>query len=76
MATIKKISDYVFNNHHPNNINEDYYENANYKTLPSIKIGECYYFGSLRTSTVTEIISQTEDKIEFKTINSKYLVTK
>jgi hypothetical protein len=77
MATITKISDDVFNNNHPNNINEGYsQELIIIETLPIITLDKPYYFGSLRTSTVTEIISQTDDKIEFKTMNSKYLVTK
>ena len=77
MATITKISDDIFNNNHPNGINEGYsQESIKDEELPMITIGNCYYFGSLRTSTVTEIISQTDDRIEFKTLNSTNLVTK
>jgi hypothetical protein len=76
MATITKLSDDKFNGQHPNDINNGYTETINVEELPSIEVGVSYYFGSLRTSTVTEIISQTDDKIEFKTINSTYVVTK
>ena len=76
MATITKLSDDKFNGQHPNNINSGYTKTINVEELPSIEVGVYYYFGSLRTSTVTEIISQTDDKIKFKTINSTYVVTK
>ena len=75
MATIVKISDDKFRGFHPNGIDQGYTQTIKADVLPSIEVGVCYYFGSLRTTPVTEIISKTDDKIEFKTLNSTYLVT-
>lgn len=76
MAKIIKQSDDVFNGNHPNNINEGYQTTSFGWEKPELPvIGQGYNFGILRTSTVTEIISQDDEGYIFKTVNSTYKVT-
>jgi len=75
MATITKLKDNRFEGNHPNYINEGYTKSINFKPSKPY-VGQCYYFGSLRTSMVTKINKETESEIEFETLNSTYLITK
>lgn len=70
LVTIEKLSDDVFEGKHPNNINKGYTQKGILHT--DIVVGDCVYVGSLRTSTVTEIVSNTV----FKTRNSTYRLSK
>lgn len=69
---LTKISDDVFGGFHPNGIDEGYTIIGYYREPP--KIGERFFFKGrglldhLRTSTVKEIVSESE----FKTENSTY----
>lgn len=53
----------------PDNMVVGYSHKGLYETEPVV--GECFYIGTLRTSTVQEII----DEITFKTFNSIYQLT-
>ena len=68
-----KLSDDVFGGKHPNNINEGYVKEAIFDKRP--EIGSPFYIGSLRTTLVTEIVSDTETEVIFKTKNSTYKLT-
>lgn len=70
---IIKVSDDMFNGIHPNGIDEGYTAYSNHKN--ELVVGERYFFGSILTSTVTEIISETENETIFKTKNSTYKIT-
>jgi hypothetical protein len=73
MPTLIKLSDERFNGNHPNGINPG--STKKIETMPEIPIvGECYWFGSRRTSIVTEILYLTDSEYKFKTLNSTYLV--
>ena len=75
MPTLVKNSDNRFNGNHPNGIDEGYTKSVNNEvSIP--EVGECYYFDSLRTSTVTKIIHEDDLKVVFKTRNSTYTLTK
>lgn len=69
-ATITKLSDDKFNGKHPNFIDKGYTSNGVVMMKPMV--GYPCIVGSLRTSTVTEIVSETKKKIVFKTLNSTY----
>ena len=72
MAKITKVKDDAFNGNHPNGINTGYTKEIN--EVPRCPVaGECYYFGSLRTSIV-ESFKETEKGYEIKTMNSVYEV--
>ena len=72
MAKITKVKDDVFGGSHPNGINTGYTKEIN--EIPELPVvGECYYFGSLRTSIV-ESFKETEKGYEIKTMNSVYKV--
>lgn len=68
---IIKISDDIFNGIHPNNINTGYVKEG--YELDPLKVGERYCVGSLRTSLVTEIVSDTIFKTENSTYKIEYL---
>ena len=70
--TLTKVSDDAFGGEHPNYIDEGY-TTIGFKT--DIIVGESYYFGELRTSIVTEIISDSVKESIFKTQNSTYKLT-
>ena len=70
--TLTKVSDDVFGGKHPNFIDEGY-TTIGFKT--DIIVGESYYFGDLRTSIVTEILSDSEKESVFKIMNSTYKLT-
>ena len=67
---LTKLSDDKFNGNHPNLIDEGYVSSGVVTMKPVI--GHPCIVGHLRTSTVTEIISETKKKIVFKTLNSTY----
>ena len=69
-ATITKLSDDKFNGRHPNLIDKGYTSNGVVVMKPLV--GYSCIVGGLRTSTVTEIVSETKKKIVFKTLNSTY----
>lgn len=69
-ATITKISDDKFNGRHPNLIDKGYTSSGVVVMKPTV--GYPCIVGGLRTSTVTEIVSETKKKIVFKTLNSTY----
>ena len=72
MAKITKVKDDVFGGSHPNGINTGYTKEIS--EVPELPVvGECYYFGSLRTSIV-ESFKETEKGYEIKTMNSVYEV--
>lgn len=72
MAKITKVKDDVFGGSHPNGINTGFTREINWAPeLPVV--GECYYFGQLRTSRV-ESFKETEKGYEIKTMNSVYEV--
>jgi hypothetical protein len=72
MAKLTKQIDRVFNNNHPNGINIPYTKTI--ETKPNIPIiGECYYFGTLRTSIV-EDFKETNWGFLIETENSVYLI--
>ena len=72
MAKITKVKDDVFGGSHPNGINTGYTKEIN--EVPGLPVvGECYYFGSLRTSIV-ESFKETDNGYEIKTMNSVYKV--
>lgn len=66
LVRIEKISDEVFNGKHPNEINVGYISEG--KLYYDLIVDDCCYVGNLRTSAVTEILS--EDT--FRTRNSIY----
>ena len=72
--TLIKQSDDVFEGNHPNGI----YEGHSVTSLnkPEVIVGERYGFAGygryLLTSTVQEIVSETETETIFKTTNSTY----
>ena len=69
---LTKITDVVFNNNHPNNINEGYVKTGElWNGLP--KIGMGFFIGTLITSTV---ISELDENGIFKTKNSIYKLEK
>ena len=72
--TLTKLTDDVFEGYHPNGIYAGHTISSAEK--PEIVIGERYLFKNptnyLLTSTVTEIVSETEEEIIFKTKNSTY----
>lgn len=70
LGTIIKQSDDKFNGNHPNGIFEGYRQKGRFLNFPTIN--QYFYIGSLRTSPVTEIISETDEEIIFKTLNSTY----
>lgn len=63
---LTKVSDDKFNGFHPNGIDEGYTKEGYMPLKPTV--GERFYLGALRTSTVTEVI----DATTFKTLNSTY----
>lgn len=63
---IYKVSDDRFNGEHPNGINAGFTAEGVEYNKPTV--GESYWGGGLRTSTVTEVI----DDNNFKTLNSTY----
>ena len=65
---LTKISDDKFNGKHPNGINENFSIAGIVKKQPTV--GESFVFGSLHTSTVTEVL---ENGV-FKTLNSTYML--
>lgn len=69
-GTIIKESDDKFNGNHPNGIHKGYMQKGDFLKVPTIN--EYFYIGSLRTSPVTEIISETNKEMIFKTVNSTY----
>lgn len=73
MSTLTKTSAVKYGDNHPNDINIGYI-----KQIPTIAlapvVGRDYYFGSLRTTPVAEIISMDKDGFKFKTQNSVYEV--
>jgi len=70
LVKIEKLSDDVFNGEHPNKINKGYTQIGILHN--NVIVGDCVYLGGLRTSPVTEIISNSI----FKTRNSTYQMTK
>jgi len=78
MYKLEKLTDDVFNDHHPNFILEGMYWVGRYISSP--KVGERFRFGTgkdhprehLYTSIVTKLI----DKNTFKTKNSTYSLKK
>ena len=69
---LTKISDDVFNNEHPNGINEGYVKTGEvWNGLP--KLGNNFFIGTLRTSKVT---SELDENGIFKTKNSTYKLEK
>lgn len=70
--TLTKLTDDVFNGAHPNGIYAGYTVHSNNKN--NLIVGERYFFGSILTSTVTEIILDTEKETIFKTNNSTYKI--
>ena len=75
MAKIIKVEDNAFGGNHPNGINKGYTKEIE-NLLSTPIVGEVYYFGSLRTSIVTEIVKEDDEEIVFKTMNSTYKITK
>lgn len=72
MAKLIKLVD-NFQGKHPNGIDEGYTKVARQVILiPTV--GDRYYFGTHRTSTVTELVSNDGKEIVFKTRNSTYKV--
>lgn len=72
MAKLTKLSDKVFNNNHPNGINIQYTKTIE-KTPSTPIVGECYYFGTLRTSVVVDYV-ETNWGYLIETENSVYLI--
>lgn len=70
LGRITKLEDTKFNGVHPNGIDKGYVAQGNFSISPTV--GECFYIGTLRTSPVTEIVSQTDTEMVFKTLNSIY----
>lgn len=72
--TLTKQSDNAFEGNHPNGIYEGHQVTSLNK--PEVVIGERYAFAGfgryLLTSTVQEIVSETETETIFKTNNSTY----
>lgn len=64
---VTKITDDVFNGHHPNNINEGYTTIGEIFSMP--EEGSRFVCGNLMTSTVTKAIN---DQGFFQTRNSTY----
>lgn len=76
MTTIEKLSDDMFNGQHPNEIYEGYTKTLRHATEIKVPVvGECYLFGSLRTSEVISIESVDDTTCIFKTENSTYKIT-
>ncbi len=67
---LTKISDDKFGGMHPRFIFEGYVKEGLYFDLP--EVGYSFYLNDFRTSTVTEITTQTEKEMIFKTLNSTY----
>lgn len=72
MTTLTKIEDTEFNSNHPNGINNGYTKEGIMTELPII--GRPYRFDILITSVVTDVVTITEDIIEFRTLNSLYRI--
>lgn len=74
--TIIKIKDDVFNGNHPNGIDEGH--TMFFENKPKVVVGRRYLVENgknyLLTSTVTEIILETEKETIFKTANSTYKI--
>jgi len=75
---IIKLTDNKFKGKHPNEINEGHTFIGSFESLPEIgtsftiiheKFAAYRYF---KTSTITKIISQTDNEILFNTLNSTY----
>ena len=76
MAKIIKLNDKSFNNEHPNGINIGFNQEVVGDYIPNMPvIGENYFFGSLRTSQVTDF-KETENSILLETKNSTYVIFK
>lgn len=75
MVQLIKLSDDKFNGNHPNGIFAGHTKEIE-KLLFKPVVGEKYYFGSLQTSIVTEILDDNNDEIIFKTMNSTYVIKK
>lgn len=73
MAKLEKISDDVFNGEHPNGINAGFIKEGN--IYGELIVARMFMVGSLRTSHVTEIVSDTGHVVIFKTNNSTYKLT-
>lgn len=73
MAKLTKLSDDAFDGKHPNGINAGYTKEVTQGIVPVAKVGECFYFGSLRTSTVTRVLADARG-FTFNTLNSTYRV--
>ena len=77
-AICVKLSDDNFKGLHPNGIFEGYTTMGEIKQKPevgkSFEIGRPFSPDYLMTSKVTEVISDTNEEIKFKTINSTYLL--
>lgn len=74
MAKLIKLVD-NFQGKHPNGIDEGYTKYARQEILPPT-LGNPFYFGRLKTSPVTEVVSNTDKELIFKTCNSTYKVIK
>lgn len=68
LVKLTKISDHIFGNKHPNNINTGYIK-IGIEMYPP-KVGISYYLTNFHTSVVTKIINETT----FITLNSTYKI--
>ena len=68
---IEKVSDDIFDGIHPNGIDVGYIKQSPYIYPQQPKVGEKFQVGTLRTSFVMEGLN---DKGEFKTLNSTYIL--
>ena len=68
---VVKLSDDMFNGLHPNGIVKGYSSRG---FVSDLRVGDFFWCGSLRTSTVKEIVSvnDLDKEIIFKTRNSTY----
>ena len=74
MAKLTKLSDDKFKGNHPNGIDAGRTEEGMIVMEPIV--GFPCWVGTLRTSTVTEIVAENDTSIQFKTLNSTYLLEK
>lgn len=75
MSKITKTNALLYGNSHPNGINPGYTKEIE-GPAPIPAIGEDYYFGTLRTTPVTEIVHDSPIVCVFKTQNSVYAIEK
>lgn len=70
MGKLTKVSDEKFGGDHPNGVNPGYTKEGIILQHP--KVGNRAMVGSVMTSRVTEIVSEDNTEVMFKTENSTY----